>query len=131
MMERMLRHLLDEYGMSYRVEVASAGLLETAAEGKPMAEFSMAELTKRGIDAQGHTSCFIGDIGYLDEVRYILTVGQDEADQLMAKGFHNPNTQILILGGGIPNPWQQGEEAYRACADQIEESLQKVLDLFR
>ena len=127
MMERMLRHMLADQEQFSHVKVESAGLRESAA-GQPMAEFSMKELKNRGINAEGHTSRFIGTVN-LNDFDLIVTVGEEEVDQIMGNPDWNPNTPILILGGGVPNPWQQGEEAYRTCASHIEQWLPGVINL--
>lgn len=128
MMERMLRHQLQQYGI-VDVNVESAGLLESAA-GQPMTEFSMVELNNRGIDTDGHTARFVGTVN-LTDFDFILTVGEDEANQLMENPDWNPNTPIIILGGGVSNPWEKGKEAYRECANLIEENLAYFIKLLR
>ena len=125
MMERMLRHQLDDIAGYSDISVESAGLMESAA-GQPMAEFSQNELRERGIDATGHVSRFIGTLD-LSEYRLILTVGEEEANSICA--LREGHAPIIILGGGVPNPWQQGEQAYRDCANHIEQSLSGITDL--
>lgn len=125
MMERMLRHTLDGLVGFSHVTVESAGLLESAA-GQPMAEFSQKELRERGIDADGHASRFIGTLD-LRKYHLILTVGEDEANAISE--LREGHAPILILGGGVPNPWKQGEQAYHDCANNVEQSLSGIIDL--
>jgi len=125
MMERMLRHQLNDIVGYSDVSVESAGLRESAA-GQPMADFSQRELRERGINADDHTSRFIGTLD-LSEYQLILTVGEEEADAIVA--MREGHTPIIILGGGVPNPWQLGEQAYRECANHIEQSLSGITDL--
>lgn len=125
MMERMLRHELGEIIGLANVTVESAGLRESAA-GQPMAEFSKKELRDRGINADGHLSRFVGTLD-LSEYQLILTVGEEEANTLTA--MREGHTPIIILGGGVPNPWQQGEQAYHDCANHIEQSLSSIIEI--
>ena len=129
MMERMLRHMIEDRAGLSGVEVESAGLMESAA-GQPMAEFSIKELEQRGIDASGHTARFIGTVN-LDEFDLIVTVGETESAAIQYLPEYSWNAPVLILGGGVPNPWQQGEEAYRTCASYIEQWLPGVMNLLR
>jgi protein-tyrosine-phosphatase len=127
MMERMLRYQFQLHGIT-DVEVESAGLLESAA-GQPMAEFSAKELESRGISADGHVARYVGALNLI-EFDYVLTVGRDEMDDLLRLCKHRVN--IGILGrGGVPNTWLQGEEAYRECAELIEEELKTVVKMFQ
>lgn len=124
MMERMLRHLLERQGIT-DVEVESAGLRESAA-GQPMAEFSIKELEDRGISADGHVSRYIGTIDTAS-LSHILTVGQAEADQILSHPHFPVPVPVIVLNlarGGIPNPWEKGAEAYRECADLIEQRIE-------
>ena len=128
MMERMLRHMINDRAVFAQVSVESAGLMESAA-GQPMAEFSIKELEQRGIDASGHTARFIGTVD-LDEFGLIVTVGETELTTILSLPDYS-GAPVLILGGGVPNPWQQGEEAYRTCASYIEQWLPGVMNLLR
>jgi protein-tyrosine phosphatase len=128
MMERMLRHKLEQLGMEDRVSVESAGLLESAA-GQSMAEFSAKELESRGISTDGHVSRFIGSLNMAD-YDYIVTVGQPEAEQL-TNLRRNGEVPVIILAGGVPNPWQQGEQAYRECAALIEGKMEALVRIFQ
>ncbi len=125
MMERMLCHQLSDIIGYSDVSVESAGLMESAA-GQAMAEFSQSELRERGIDADGHMSRFIGALD-LSDYQLILTVGEEEANAICA--MREGHAPIIVLGGGVPNPWQQGEQAYRDCANHIEQSLSGITDL--
>lgn len=127
-MERMLRHKLEQLGMEDRVLVESAGLLASAA-GQPMAEFSAKELENRGISADGHMSRFIGTLDMAD-YDYILTVGQPEAEKLIELR-RSGEVPVIILGGGVPNPWEMGEQAYHDCAALIEEKLEAFVKIFQ
>lgn len=124
MMERMLRHELEKQGIA-DIFVESAGLLESAA-GQPMARFSMNELRQRGINCAGHTSRYVGAID-LASFDIVLTVGEDEAHEISSY-LDCPNKVVTLNegNGGIPNPWEKGENAYRECAEIIERCTAEI-----
>lgn len=121
MMERMLKDELETWDIC-DAHIESAGLMESAA-GQPMAEFSMNELRRRTINCEDHVSRFVGTID-LSSFDIVLTVGETEAEQI--RHFPGcPETVVVLNGenGGIPNPWEQGENAYRDCAVTIAQSI--------
>jgi protein-tyrosine-phosphatase len=128
MMERMLRHELERRGIP-NIHIESAGLMESAA-GQPMAEFSMNELEQRGIDSEGHVSRYVGAIDLMS-FDIVLTVGEYEAHEISSH-LDCPNLVITLNegAGGIPNPWQQGEDAYRVCAETIERCVAEFVTTF-
>lgn len=115
MMEAMLRHELTSRGID--VEVESAGLLKEA-EGQKAFDSSVKEMRDRGLDISSHTSRHIGSIGDLDRFDLVVCVGRPEADRVTA--FEPKLGERVVVAdeqnGGIPNPWEKGDEAYRTCA---------------
>lgn len=123
MMERMLRRELEKLGVS-DIHVESAGLMASAA-GQPMAEYSMNELDRRGIDSSGHVSRYVGSLE-LSDFDAVLTVGETEVAGIREHA-DCPDMVIVLNGnaGGVPNPWQQGEVAYSICANLIEKKVRE------
>lgn len=114
-MEAMLRHELTSRGVE--VEVESAGLLKEA-EGQKAFECSVLEMRDRGLDISGHTSRHVGSVGDLTRFDLVVCVGKPEADRVTA---FEPRLEGRVVvaneaNGGIPNPWEKGDEAYRTCA---------------
>lgn len=115
MMEAVLRNELSKRGLEVQVE--SAGLLKEA-EGQSAFDSSVKEMSDRGMDISGHKSRHVGSIGDVTQFDLIVCVGEAEADKVRA---FSPNAKDRVVvaneaEGGIPNPWEKGDEAYRTCA---------------
>ena len=115
MMEAMLRHELSVRGVEVQVE--SAGLLKEA-EGQDAFTSSVMEMRDRGLDISGHKSRHVGSIGELTQFDLIICVGRSEADRVVALEPTLADRVMVAneVNGGIPNPWEKGDEAYRTCA---------------
>src|SRR5690242_2009317 len=75
----MMQAVLQQHlGPAFLVE--SAGVREGLA-GRPANHRSVACLQERGVDLTTHRSRWIGDLD-LDQYRWIVCVGQDEADKV-------------------------------------------------
>src|SRR3982751_334371 len=104
--------LQQQLGAGFRVE--SAGVSRELA-GRPANHRSVACLRERGVDLSGHVSRWIGDL-HLDQYRWIVCVGHDEADQvrstLGAGSAAVPDPARVIVAnadqGGIPDPYELG-----------------------
>ena len=75
----MMQAVLQQHlGAGFLVE--SAGLRKELA-GRPANDRSVACMKERGVDLSGHVSRWIGDLA-LDQYRWIVCVGHDEADKV-------------------------------------------------
>jgi protein-tyrosine-phosphatase len=126
MMEGILANELAKLGIG-DIVVESAGVHKDA-EGQNAHEHSLEELRDRDIKVDGHKSRYIGNIGGLKQFDRIFCVGQKEADQVIALAPDLANRVEVVNAefGGIPNPWEQGRNAYRSCAVTIEAAMRKI-----
>jgi protein-tyrosine phosphatase len=121
MMQAVLQHHL---GAAFRVE--SAGLTKELA-GRPANFRSVACMEERGADLSGHVSRWIGDLD-LDEYRWIVCVGHDEAEQVRpALGWGSARVMVANEHhGGIPDPYDLGMDGYRACLALLDEVMPNI-----
>lgn len=127
MMAAILRGKLKLHGVT-DVSVESAGTLE-GARGQHMAEYAKQELRRRGIEPGDHKGRFIGDIGDLACFERIVCAGAQEAEEVRAMCSRAIWDRIQVANadsGGIPGVWEKGPEAYRVCADVIQEAMTSV-----
>ncbi len=112
--------------------VESAGLTRELA-GRPANHRSVACMQERGLDLSNHTSRYIGDLNNLDQFRWVICVGPDEADKVRAiLGASSPN--VLIANedqGGILDPYELGMEGYQACAASLDRVMPNVAKQIR
>lgn len=122
MMQAVLqKHLGDAF------VVESAGLTKELA-GRPANYRSVACMQDRGLDLSGHQSRYIEDLNDLDQYRWIVCVGPDEADRVRAVPGLGAAT-VLIANedqGGILDPYELGMEAYQACAALLDRVMPQV-----
>lgn len=114
MLAELLRLGIESRNAGPDMPVESAGILPEAA-GKPAAS-EWAELqSETNIDLSRHRSRFIGSIGDLS--RFDFVVCAEPSVVTTVKEFGVPNEKIVLAGApdGMPNPYQQGIEAYRQC----------------
>ena len=111
MMQAVLqRHL----GAAFLVE--SAGVSKELA-GRPANHRSVTCMKERGVDLSGHISRWIGDLD-LDQYRWIVCVGHDEADTVRSALAPNSAATVMVANehqGGIPDPYEHGLAGYRDC----------------
>lgn len=114
-MEAVLRSELSKRGLEVHVE--SAGLLKEA-EGQNAFDSSVKEMSDRGLNISSHKSRHIGNIGDFTQFDLVVCVGEAEANQVRAFSPDMKDRVVVAneLAGGIPNPWEKGDEAYRTCA---------------
>ena len=126
MMQAVLQQRL---GAAFRVE--SAGVSRDLA-GRPANHRSVACLQERGVDLSGHVSRWIGDLD-LAQYRWIVCVGQDEADQVRAvPGAASANVIVANAEqGGIPDPYEHGLAGYRDCLALLDRVMPQVAQHIR
>jgi protein-tyrosine phosphatase len=109
----MMQAVLQQHlGDAFLVE--SAGVSRELA-GRPANINSVACMGERGVDLSGHRSRWIGDLD-LDQYRWIVCVGHDEADKVRSLGAGPASVMVANAHqGGIPDPYGLGLAAYRDC----------------
>jgi protein-tyrosine phosphatase len=121
----MMQAVLQQHlGAGFVVE--SAGVSRELA-GRPANHRSVACMKERGIDLGGHVSRWIGDLD-LDQYRWIVCVGQDEADKVRsAVGAGSASVIVANAhGGGIPDPYELGLAGYRDCLALLDQVMPYV-----
>ncbi|MBX6351207.1 MAG: threonylcarbamoyl-AMP synthase [Clostridia bacterium] len=118
----LLRHLAAEAGRP--VEVRSAGL--AAAEGQPAPGEAVAALGDWGVDLSAHRSRRLqaADLAWADVV-VCMEGWQAEA---LARDHPEARQKVvswgeLFGGGDVPDPFGQGEAAYRRTVDRLAADL--------
>ncbi|MDR3344898.1 MAG: low molecular weight phosphatase family protein [Oscillospiraceae bacterium] len=98
----------------------SAGLLAT--DGLPASEHAIAAAHALGADISAHRS------------RRLTPEIAERADVIIAMGdyheqvlrVHYPHKRVMLLGSGIDDPYGEDLEAYKECALQIQDALEKL-----
>jgi protein-tyrosine-phosphatase len=121
----MMQAVLQQHlGGAFLVE--SAGLTRELA-GRPANHRSVACMNERGVDLSGHVSRWIGDLD-LGQYRWIVCVGQNEADQVRSALGAGSASVMVANGdqGGIPDPYELGVAGYRDCLALLEQAMPQV-----
>ena len=121
MMQAVLQQNL---GGTFSVE--SAGIDRSLA-GRPANYRSVACLKERGVDLSAHVSRWIGDLE-LDQYRWIICVGQNEADHVRSFLWNAPAIVIVANKdeGGIPDPYELGLPGYQGCLALLDKVLPPI-----
>ena len=102
----------------------SAGIqTPTGGKANPMAIRLCAE---RGIDLSGHRRRPLTDVDMRSIDRVIVF---EEAHRQAVLEAGVPEEKIVLLGGGIADPFRKEEMAYYQCRDQIEDALPALWEL--
>ncbi len=121
----MMQAVLQQHlGASFLVE--SAGVSRELA-GRPANDRSVACMKERGVDLSGHISRWIGDLN-LDQYRWIICVGHDEADKVRSIPGADSTSVIVAneLQGGIPDPYELGMAGYRDCLALLDQVMPHI-----
>ncbi|HEY8449556.1 MAG TPA: L-threonylcarbamoyladenylate synthase [Bacillota bacterium] len=115
------------------VEVRSAGL--AAVDGQEAAPEAVQVLAARGVSLEGHRARRIsGDDVAWAELILTMTQGHKQA---LAAAHPGAVPKLFTLAefagstGDVADPIGRGLEAYRACADQLAQYLERVVDRLR
>ena len=126
----MMQAVLQQHlGAAFLVE--SAGVREGLA-GRPANARSVACLKERGVDLSGHVSRWIGDLD-LDQYRWIVCVGHDEADKVRS-ALGADSADVIVANehhGGIPDPYELGMAGYRDCLALLDQVMPQVAQRIR
>lgn len=129
MAEAMLRNALAEAGIE-GVAVRSAGLC--AHPGAPMSLGAMNELERRGLPFFRTRAVRLSRA--LAEGAWVLCMAAWQVEQVQRLGGAaqvDTVTHFVGLPGEVGDPYGGGEHAYRRAADQIEEAVERLVDIIR
>ena len=121
----MMQAVLQQHlGAAFQVE--SAGMSKELT-GRPANYRSVAFMKERGVDLSGHVSRWIGDLD-LDQYRWIVCVGHDEADKVRSALGADP-ARVMVANehqGSIPDPYELGLAGYRECLALLDRVMPHV-----
>lgn len=127
MIEALVRQGLTERGVDVLVE--SCGLLPRLEEEFTAAnEHSVEMMQIEGLDISGHKPRHIDAVGDLSPFDAIIVVNDNVKAGVVEQGADED--KIIVLngaGGGVPDPFNRGREAYVACIATIKASLPEVI----
>jgi len=129
--------LVDESGLSDRIEVHSAG---TAGwhRGEPADERARREARGRGIELTSRASAFLpGDAEFYD---LVLAMDATNKRDLLDRSSPDHHSRIRLLrefdpaltpadpwNGDVPDPWAGGEDGFREVFDLIDAACRGLL----
>lgn len=121
MAEGFFRKLLADKNIM-DVECSSAGLF--AMTGDEVTPNSVRACERFGIDISAHRARRINEY-ILDETDKFVCMTFEHASSL---GLYVPSEKIIVLGGGIPDPFGGDVETYMICANLIKKALELQFD---
>ena len=104
------------------ITVQSAGL---AADGSPAADNAVAAMAELGVDISDHRSRPLTQELFLNTDR-LLVMSPAHRQLLLQAGAREE--QVVILGGGIPDPYGGPLAVYIATRDRLSDALEAWLD---
>lgn len=104
------------------VNASSAGLF--AMTGDEVAQNAVEAAERFGCDISAHRARRITSY-ILDETDKFVCMTPEHAASL---ALYVPREKIIVLGGGIPDPYGGNLETYLTCANSIRNSLLAQLD---
>lgn len=108
------------------VIVSSAGYGENAASRQCAAREWSQLRDETEINLDLHRSQWIGALR-LDAFDLIICAEQAAVDAVIARGAAADKIVLANAPDGIPNPWQQGVDAYRQCFAQLRDTIVPAL----
>lgn len=106
------------------ITVSSCGLY--AFSGDSASAESIETMKNYGIDLTNHRSRAFS--AYMIDEYDLFVVMTNEHKSALSGTV--PENKIIVLGGGIPDPYGMGIEAYRHCADKINTALDSILAMY-
>ena len=137
--EGVMRRLVDEAGLSDRVEVDSAGT-STEELGRPVDPRACKEAARRGLTLE-HTAwqfqrddfdrydlVLVADELNLRRMRRLARSTEDDAKLHLLREF---DPDFDLADPDVPDPWYGGEEGFRHVFDVIEACCRGLLAQLR
>ena len=122
MAEVMLRHNAVRRGL--HISVASAGV-RCGNPGGPANDHAVAAMQARGMDLSTHTQRRFDDakVGWYD---MIVALDVDVRDAIIQQS-PDAHGRLYVLGQGVPDPYEQGPDAYQRAVDLIASGIEGLL----
>lgn len=122
--EGLMKKKIEEKGIT-SITVTSAGI--AAFSGDPVSENSVKAAKKYGVDISQHRARQISPYMLDDSVFVCMTQSHIRSLSLAIEP-----QRLMLLGGGIPDPFGGDYEEYERCAEMINSALDCVLaEVFR
>ncbi len=121
MAEGLFRKLLADKNIK-DIECSSAGLF--AMTGDEVTSNSVKACERFGVDISSHRARRINEY-ILDETDKFVCMTFQHASSL---GLYVPAEKVMVLGGGIPDPFGGDLETYIICANSIKTALDAQFD---
>lgn len=121
MAEGLFKKLLAEKNIT-NAECSSAGLF--AMTGDEVTPNSVKACERFGVDISAHRARRINEY-ILDETDKFVCMTNQHAASL---ALYVPIEKIIVLGGGIPDPYGGDLETYMICASSIKNALSEQFD---
>ena len=116
MAEGIFKKILSDKGIT-DIECSSAGIF--AMTGDEVTPNSVKACERFGVDISAHRARRITEY-ILDEADKFICMTQEHAASL---SMFVPQEKIVVLGGGIPDPFGGDLETYIRCANMIKNAL--------
>ena len=116
MAEGIFKKILSDKGLT-DIECSSAGIF--AMTGDEVTPNSVKACERFGVDISTHRARRITEY-ILDEADKFVCMTQEHAASL---SMFVPQEKIVVLGGGIPDPFGGDLETYIRCANMIKNAL--------
>ena len=97
--------------------------------GEPASADAIVVMRELGIDISGHRARWIGNIADLGQFSHIVCVNEDLRVKIRA--ILETDCTVLVAneaGGGIPDPYKKGLNAYRDCLSILKCSLPGITE---
>lgn len=121
MAEGIFKKLLSDKNIT-DIECSSAGIF--AMTGDEVTPNSVKACERFGVDISAHRARRINEY-ILDETDKFVCMTAQHASSL---SLYVPQEKIIILGGGIPDPFGGDLETYMICANSIKNALALQFD---
>lgn len=121
MAEGLFNKLLSDKNIK-NIECSSAGLF--AMTGDEVTPNSVKACERFGVDISSHRARRITDY-ILDETDKFVCMTNNHAASL---SMYVPQEKIIVLGGGITDPYGGDLETYMICANSIKTALSEQFD---
>lgn len=133
MAEGLFKKLIEREDIKNVSQVSSAGI--NAIPHQHAATNSVVAIKEKGVDIKDHTTTML-TLDLVDQVDLILTMTQSHKDSILATApWLNekvmPLKEYVGLGGDISDPFGGNLEIYKYCLDDIEESLELLVEMLK